>query len=145
MHLVTYGVCTDLCHLLKQDVSPTASHSAAAALHNLAQSADVRKKMATEIDFAVVVEAARPNPSAEVTAREPKVGRGGRGVTCYMLHVIARELLHLFLSSFINCGIKSEYTVGKSRRCWLTQPASCNSTRVATRRRVRAFNAWVNP
>jgi hypothetical protein len=41
-YMVQYGVVPVLCALLSDDESPTASSSAAAALHNLAQSPEVR-------------------------------------------------------------------------------------------------------
>ena len=72
-YMVQYGVAPVLCQLLRDDDSPTGSSSAAVALHNLAQTPEVRKRLVMELDFEALVEAARPNPSVEVTAREAKV------------------------------------------------------------------------
>lgn len=86
-HMVQCGVVPALCQLLSDRESPTASSSAAAALHNLAQSPEVRKRMVTELDFAALVTASRPNPSAEATAREASVLADRRADAANCLHL----------------------------------------------------------
>ena len=86
-YMVQYGVVPELSKLLSDDESPTASTSAAAALHNLAQTPDVRKRMVQELDFKTMVEAARPNPSKEVTAREPAALTNKRADAANCLHL----------------------------------------------------------
>jgi hypothetical protein len=86
-YMVQYGACPVLCALLSDDESPTASSAAAAALHNLAQTPEVRRRMVMEVDFAALVHAARPSPSAEVTAREPWSSGGRRAEAAGCLHL----------------------------------------------------------
>ena len=67
------GVATALCQVLADpEASATAVANAAAALQNMAQNPEVRRKMAAELDFRALVETARPNPSAEAAARESR-------------------------------------------------------------------------